>query len=277
MTINVDRTAADTKTIVVGVVNDSWAGSLAYALHDAPSEPAKVRIVRVSRPRSDRRHALPLPIDTVELEGDPVDVLIDESRHAQLLVVESPADASEALIDPLLTRLRDHTECLLVEVDHNGDVMRSSGPQGWKHVHEPATVDAETGEAAAERVITVGIDSSPSSAAAVRWARALAAQTGSALRLISVYTAENDQHGERSRLDAECDVHAAAEILGETSITVAVERGEPAEVLIESSRTSQLLVLGRHGTRGLIHNALGSVGDTCARLSDCPVVIVPED
>lgn len=58
-------------------------------------------------------------------------------------------------------------------------------------------------------------------------------------------------------------------------VTVRVEKGEAFDVLLNNAKDSALLVLGREGTSGVIHNALGSVGDSCARLASCPVVIVP--
>jgi nucleotide-binding universal stress UspA family protein len=51
--------------------------------------------------------------------------------------------------------------------------------------------------------------------------------------------------------------------------------GEPVDQLLDQSAAAELLVVGRHGTSGLVHSALGGVGDTCARLATCPVVIVP--
>jgi nucleotide-binding universal stress UspA family protein len=53
--------------------------------------------------------------------------------------------------------------------------------------------------------------------------------------------------------------------------------GEPVDQLLDQSAGADLLVVGRHGTSGLVHSALGGVGDACARLATCPVVIVPSE
>ena len=60
-----------------------------------------------------------------------------------------------------------------------------------------------------------------------------------------------------------------------TPVSFVVVQGDPADVLVRQSRASALLVMGSHGVAGLMHSALGSVTDTCARMAECPVVIVP--
>lgn len=126
-----------TKSIVVGVVDDRCSGSLAYALKVALEESATVRIVRVSRTGPDGRVGLRLPIHIVEATGDPLDVLIEEGRAVDLLVVEAPHGAVAALVDPLLVQLRRRTETLLVEVDDRGEIIRASGPEGGRTRRSP--------------------------------------------------------------------------------------------------------------------------------------------
>lgn len=275
------ETAVRTKSIVVGVVDDRCSGSLTYALQGALAEAAKVRVVRVSTGSTDRRR-LRLPIDTVEIVGDPAEVLAAESRFADVLVIESPVDEASALMDPLLARLRDSTETLLVEVDRHGEVLRASGPQGWTHAGVDATAithspphPATPAGSPDDPVIAVGVDSSRASLAAVRWAADFAAVTNSTLRLVSVYGLAEQGPAHRTRADAQRDIRGASAEVGGARTAVVVTDGEPADCLIDAARGSSLLVLGRHGTRGMIHSALGSVGDTCARLAECPVVIVP--
>lgn len=121
------------------------------------------------------------------------------------------------------------------------------------------------------RTICVGVDSSPASDAAVAWAVEMAGRSGSTIRLISVFGTDP----ERTEADAQADLARAAGMVDQTATSFVLTQGEAAERLLEASEGATMLVLGRHGTRGLIHSALGSVGETCARLADCPVVIVP--
>lgn len=262
-----------TKSIVVGIIGDRCAGSLAYALQVALAESASVRVVRVSPTVEVSRMGLQLPVPTVEVVGDPVAVLVEESCDADLLVVEAPHDPLAALTDPLLVALRRATRALLVEVSCDGEIVRASGADGWEYEATPeSTFAMPPAGPATERFICVGVDSSPASDAAVEWAAAMAERTGARLTLVSVFDREG-RH--RSKGAAEADVAAAVTLVPDTSPTCVVAEGEMAESLLDAARGAEMLVLGRHSTNGLIHSALGSVGDTCARLSDCPVVIVP--
>lgn len=120
-------------------------------------------------------------------------------------------------------------------------------------------------------VICVGVDSSASSDAAVAWAVEMAGRTASTIRLISVFG--NDR--QRTEEHAQRDLTRAAGLIDGTETACVLTHGEAAEGLLSSSKGAAMLVLGRHGTAGLIRSALGSVGETCARLASCPVVIVP--
>lgn len=130
---------------------------------------------------------------------------------------------------------------------------------------------APTDIAANAHVICVGVDSSAASDAAVTWAVEMAARTASTIRLISVYG--NDR--QRTQDHAEGDLERAVGLAGGTQTACVLTQGEAAEGLLSASEGAKMLVLGRHGTAGLIRSALGSVGETCARLATCPVVIVP--
>ncbi|MET0928642.1 MAG: hypothetical protein ABWX74_03945 [Aeromicrobium sp.] len=72
------------RSIVVGVVDDRCSGALAYALKVALEESATVRVVRVAGVPASGRVALRLPIHLVETVGDPLEVLIEESRGVEL-------------------------------------------------------------------------------------------------------------------------------------------------------------------------------------------------
>lgn len=277
------RESADRpRTIVVGVVGDRCSGSLAYALQGALAEAANLRIVQVSTGSTADRARPRLPIDVVEIVGDPGEVLSAECTHADVLVIEAPVYEASALMDPLLERLRHSAETLLVEVDRHGEVLRAYGPHGSAHeaagaagiTHRPPHPATSAG-APGDRVIAVGVDSSPASLAAVRWAADCATLTNSTVRLVSVYGLADQGPTHRTEADAQRDIRGASAAATGARTAVIVTAGEPADCLIDAARGSSMLVLGRHGTRGMIHSALGSVGDTCARLAECPVVIVP--
>jgi nucleotide-binding universal stress UspA family protein len=67
------------------------------------------------------------------------------------------------------------------------------------------------------------------------------------------------------------------------SIDYRVEEGDPANVILDAARTSDLIVMGTHGRRGLRRALVGSVAEKVLREARCPVLTVrpsarlPED
>lgn len=274
MTVIAD-TGVRNRTIVVGIVEDRWSGALAYALQISLTEAAKVSIVRVSTTPPAARDRLTLPLQVRDIEGDPTAVLLREAGNADLMVVETGADEKDAPGGPDLSELHRRGDTLLIEVDFDGEIVRASGATGWTYSVQPDLAFAMPAAPPRHpRTICVGVDGSPSSTSAVAWAVAMATTTGSPLMLVSVHGVDPTS-SQRSRADAQDNLSAAARLVPGQRPASVISCGEPAEGLIEASRGASMLVLGRHGTRGLIHSALGSVGETCARLAECPVVIVP--
>jgi nucleotide-binding universal stress UspA family protein len=52
--------------------------------------------------------------------------------------------------------------------------------------------------------------------------------------------------------------------------------GHPASILVEASRSADLLVLGDRGGGGFVELLLGSVAEHCVRNAACSVVVVRE-
>lgn len=124
--------------------------------------------------------------------------------------------------------------------------------------------------------ITVGFDGSAASRQALSWAVDCAGDSSSPIHVVGAFSAEADESEEtaRSRTEAMLD-DALAELENPDRIDRVAHHGDPVEVLLRCSSSTDLLVMGRHGTSQLIHSSMGSVGDACARLAECPVVIVP--
>ncbi|MET0928643.1 MAG: universal stress protein [Aeromicrobium sp.] len=120
----------------------------------------------------------------------------------------------------------------------------------------------------------MGVDSSKGSRAAVAWAATMSVQSSATLRLVSVYGSSGSVVRRRKQ-DALDDISNALRCLPDSPWESSVAAGEPAARLIDAARGATMLVVGRHGTEGMMHSASASVGDTCGRLADCPVVVVP--
>ncbi|MFH8257592.1 universal stress protein [Streptomyces roseolus] len=135
-------------------------------------------------------------------------------------------------------------------------------------------------------VIVVGVDGSPASNEAVRWAAEEARLRQAAVRLVHAWSFPYHE-GEIAVLAGE-SVHGlcvrAAETTMDDAIRVAgldargVERrivhGSPVKALLEAAQDASLLVVGSRGRGGFASLLLGSVSQQCALHSPCPVVIV---
>jgi nucleotide-binding universal stress UspA family protein len=138
-------------------------------------------------------------------------------------------------------------------------------------------------------LIVVGIDGSPVSTAAMRWALRQAQLTGARLRAVTVWQhrplllapsappaalllpdLEQDAASMLTRLVADIGLDAP-----EVAIEQLVLEGSPAPVLLEQAGDASLLVVGSRGRRAFSGKLLGSVSTHCVQLAPCPVVVVP--
>lgn len=140
-------------------------------------------------------------------------------------------------------------------------------------------------------VIVVGVDHSPESRAALRFAFEEAQLRRAKLRLVHAWlfgyiSATGFESsfpvlgGERNELRGavvaavEATLQEVVPDAGEVEIERRVVGGTPAAVLVEASRDAELLVVGSRGRGGFSGLLLGSVSQQCAHHASCPVVIV---
>ena len=142
----------------------------------------------------------------------------------------------------------------------------------------------------ASNQIVVGVDGSPGSEQALRWALRLAMATRMEIEAVLVWSDNWAITGPptlfgagstgRRRLRAtivEAVGNAVRHEPGSERVTV-VERvlpGDPAEVLLAESETAAMLVVGSTGAGGIRRLMLGSVSQYCSDHARVPVVIVP--
>ncbi|MEV0567732.1 universal stress protein [Dactylosporangium sp. NPDC050588] len=125
------------------------------------------------------------------------------------------------------------------------------------------------------RPVIVGVDGSPASFGAVRWAVDEAMRHGQLLRVTHVIAVPDafepaaDEH--------EVALHAAVEARNWQPgllVTTFTWRGSPARVLVDQSRSAALVVVGSRGTGGFHSLRIGSVGLQLAAHAGCPVLVV---
>jgi nucleotide-binding universal stress UspA family protein len=134
--------------------------------------------------------------------------------------------------------------------------------------------------------LVVGVDGSPSSRAALRWAVRHAELTKGIVTAIAAWdypvfygmeiegVFDDVQHAAEQALAS-----TVAEIVRDRAgveVRQEVAHGNPTQVLLDAARDADLLVVGSRGHGGFAAALLGSVSQHCAQHSACPVVIVRE-
>jgi nucleotide-binding universal stress UspA family protein len=139
-----------------------------------------------------------------------------------------------------------------------------------------------------QRTIVVGVDGSPASRAALRWAmdmaetqdvsvtavavqrRAPAFMPATSMALLPHGTAPETAPETRAER-----LHTLVEQTGHHEVTEQLITGDPARELTRMTRPNDLLVVGSHGALTAMSSLLGSVTMACLRHARCPVVVVP--
>lgn len=131
--------------------------------------------------------------------------------------------------------------------------------------------------------ILVGVDGSPASIDAIKWAAKQAALTGDTLIAItswSIPASYGVAFGGEDTIDWKQNAELALdealqEALGADagSVKRLVEQGHPSYVLTEASKSADLVVVGSRGHGGFAGLVLGSVSQHVVAHAACPVVV----
>ena len=130
--------------------------------------------------------------------------------------------------------------------------------------------------------IVVGVDGSPTSLAALRFAHRQAQLTGAELHAVTTWTYPLSFDDPVDPTDWQANAEtildtALGEALAESDaagVRRHVAEGHPAGVLLASVEAADLLVVGSRGHGGFAGMLLGSVSQHVAAHSPCPVVVV---
>lgn len=133
-------------------------------------------------------------------------------------------------------------------------------------------------------LIVVGVDGSPSSRDALRWAVRQAHATGAEVYAVTAWEVPTalgpdlsddaiDWSAEARKI-VEKALEEARDAEPSVTVTPRVVRGHAGTILVEESRDAALLVVGSRGHGTAIGMLLGSVSEYCVHHAACPVVVV---
>ena len=130
--------------------------------------------------------------------------------------------------------------------------------------------------------IVVGVDGSPQSIGALRYARTLAEALGHDLEALGAWQVRTTfEQYSPADWNPEADARevleeAVTEAFGSerpANLSLRLEMGPPAQVLLDASKTAAMIVVGTRGRGGFRGMIMGSVSSNVAAHAHCPVVI----
>jgi nucleotide-binding universal stress UspA family protein len=133
--------------------------------------------------------------------------------------------------------------------------------------------------------IVVGVDGSPASKAALRWALTQAELTGARVQAVTAWElplyygwAGVVPYDDFAAVAGKTLAESVQEVVGveqpAVEVLESVIAGHAAQVLLDLSNRAALLVLGSRGHGGFAGTLLGSVSQHCVQHARCPVVVV---
>jgi|SRR5580658_1592866 nucleotide-binding universal stress UspA family protein len=142
-------------------------------------------------------------------------------------------------------------------------------------------------EPTGEHRVVVGVDGSPPSRDALRWAQFMAHALGAPIDAVTVWEISavvassswvDDWDPEK---EAATNLRATVtDVLGSpppSPVREIVRHGSAAAELLQASQGARLLVLGSRGHGGFHGLRLGSVSSACAAHANCPILIIHGD
>lgn len=215
--------------------------------------------------------------------GDAAGVLLDLSEEAELMVLGSRGRGGFVgrLLGSVSSALPAHAKCPTAVIPVCSGARLGHPELGSKSVKDKPAAPVEP-------VVVVGVDGSEQARMASLAAAEEARSRGLPLRVICSIAPFNGSLAwvpapvDREALRADLAVQLAAgrdwlkSHYPDVDIRVDLVDGPPAEVLIEASATSELLVVGTRGRGGFAGMLLGSTSQGVLHHARGPVLVVPD-
>ncbi|MHA7190165.1 universal stress protein [Arthrobacter sp. MDT2-16] len=217
--------------------------------------------------------------------GDAAGVLLDLSEEAELMVVGSRGRGGFVgrLLGSVSSALPAHAKCPTAVIP-----VCTGARLGHPELDRKPRRDKDRPAPEVQPVVVVGVDGSEQARMASLAAAEEARSRGLALRVICSVAPFNGSLAwvpapvDREALHADLAVQLAAgrdwlkSHFPDVDIRVDLVDGPPAEVLIEASASSELLVVGTRGRGGFTGMLMGSTSQGVLHHARGPVLIVPD-
>lgn len=207
-----------------------------------------------------------VPVTSRLIRGPIVQSIVDASADARLIVLQR--------------RDRSRTERVVTR-------STSSGVAARAHVPVVSVPSHWTGDQGPGGVVTVGVDVPARSHALLREALLAARFRQASLRVVHTWWSPgyyddvimNRLGGEGWVSETAVEIQAELALLHDefpdVPVQVDIQHGRPADTLVEASRTSSLVVVGRHDPLIPLGSHLGPVARAVLQKAVCPVLLAP--
>ena len=282
--------------IVVGIDDSKGAEHLlGVALQEAAARGVNVRVLHTWRP--------PVPMEAYPVLGYDVacasEQRVGEDRMAAVVAAAGSTPGVNVTVDvrsgdagSALAEASTSADLVVIGQRSHGAFMTAlvGSATGYvlHHAHcAVLVVPPQTGPTLAWSRVVVGVDGSPGSQGALRWAAAEAFRYGCPLVVLHAWILNvspvwpigasfafpEDHLGTlQAWLDAE--VEACGVDRSQVSVQTRVVRGYAAGALLESLQPTDLLVVGSRGHGGFSDLVLGSVASQCVHHAHAAVAVV---
>jgi nucleotide-binding universal stress UspA family protein len=211
----------------------------------------------------EARHWYPgLHVTTSTWYGQPVQVLREQSRHAELVVVGSRGHGGfhALLVGSTGVHLAGYAHCPVLVVHH---AERWTGPESSLPAHQPIVAGAD-GTTGGQQALELAFREASARKVPLVAVRAWHQPVGRLTRRTDPDRVAADLAADLERLSAKDPA---------VELRPRVVQGAPAAVLLDAARDAMMVVLGARGHGGLAGLRIGTVSQHVLEHADAPVLI----
>ncbi|MFF3326288.1 universal stress protein [Streptomyces sp. NPDC002889] len=240
---------------------ERYEGAVSADSSDRPSEQELIDTLVGDAVESARHRNPAVEVVTDVLAEDTVTALVNESRHAAMLV--TGARGRETFTGRLL-----------------GSV--SLGVAARAHCPVVVVRGDTAGREGAYRRILLGVADMDEGSSAIRFAFREAAARGCELEVVRAWrrrvheSADRRQHQQTAAAQIDAAVAEGVQEHPTLALRRSTVEGPPHKVLVERSAAADLVVVGARRRQGHFGLQLGRVAHTVLHHSQCPVAVVPQ-
>ena len=285
----------DPNPVVLAVGHDPIDAALAFAGAEAAGAGCGLHLVHVVHQLAQGSETvLVAETDLQRIGREALTAARDRAHHIVPATVPVSADLRLGGVVPTLVDVAKDARMIVLERRHLSSMRRvvtrsvSSGVAAHARVPVVSVPSHWSPESTRgdRRIVTVGVDVVERAEQVLRAAAAEAGRRGAELRVIHAWNIpsgyddiivtrpEREEWAARSGKEIQAVIDALGEDAAGVPVRIETRHGYPADALIEASRESDLLVIGRHDPLVPIGSHLGPIARAVLREAECPVLLV---